>query len=236
VPDRRGARVCLERAARRCAACLLAAACAAPNPAFDPGLDVPDAASRDVRSPVTGGNPGSAGSPSVGGSPGTGGTFATTGGTAGQAQRRYDFESDVEDWHELRGGVATFVQSTTKALTGRGSLEMRVDIAGVEDRFAGRGHFPLLDIPAGTVLRFHIWLPSSAALRGVQPFLLWFGPDPNGGAIWEGRWYHGADLPRDRWIELTVTAPVNMGVVELGVQIQTSGPWRGSIWIDDVSW
>lgn len=213
-------------------------ACAAPNPAFEGPADASRDGTADGRrldGPVPpAGHTGTAGTPANAG----GGATMMLAGAAGTVSG-YDFELGVEGWLEVRNNPLELVRTTGKAATGSGALEVRIDTAGRADRYPGTGFYPALQIPAGSTLRARVWVPLSAALQGVQPFVVAFPDEQSmtaGGAVWTGKWHHYADLPKDRWTELTVVVPPNFGILELGVQFQTSGPWRGSVWIDSVSW
>lgn len=206
----------------------------------------------------SGGSGGQGGSANVAGSGGT----ASSGGMGGTAPinvaapRVYDFEVDTQTWGlalESKDAPASSpdagasdagtveplkapVQSTTKALTGTGSL--RVDIEGVAGTkrqvFVGLQGTPsdIGFVRPITKVTYNLWAPTDSALSFVQAYVVGFGNETPG-------WKSVSKLPTPgAWTQYELIFPEPYPVspygMSVGFQLETKTAWSGAVYIDAV--
>ncbi len=150
---------------------------------------------------------------------------------------RYNFEQGEQDWHDLNRTAGTPPRRTTmRAFRGVGSLEVGLDLAaGADGRYVGV--VPPSVMPgAGATITFRLWLPAGHKLIYVQPFILYF-PTGARSSVWEGDSRPTAALPVESWFPLTVAVPATTDrIIQLGVHFKSIDGWRGTVWIDSVTW
>ena len=90
-------------------------------------------------------------------------------------------------------------------------------------------------VPEGKTVSFRVWLPTGHRINAFQPFLL---QGAAGGWKWAGSWVAATALKAGTWN--TVTLQIPAGAVspfqELGLEIFTEASWKGSLYVDSVSW
>jgi hypothetical protein len=144
----------------------------------------------------------------------------------------FQFESGPQGWKSWGPLIQGVSASTTRAFAGRRSLEVKV--AGAPKGMA-KVFVPGASVPAGKTVSFRVWIPTGHRLTALQPFLL---QGEAGGWKWSGTWVAATSLKAGTWN--TVTLPVPAGAVspfqELGLEIFTEASWKGSLYVDSVSW
>ncbi len=152
---------------------------------------------------------------------------ATTSGTADLAQ--FNFESSSQGWTGGGGIVSGVATSTAQHFVGNQSLAVnfRSSAGGTSSASVGN-----VSIAAGTTITFHVWIPSSANLSAIQPFV----QDYNW--AWIGNYTVYGNLTANAWNTIAVTVPTNAvtPLQILGVQFMTSAGWTNTCYIDSVSW
>ncbi|WP_256217649.1 cadherin-like beta sandwich domain-containing protein [Paenibacillus sp. OV219] len=139
----------------------------------------------------------------------------------------FNFENGSQSFTGTGG--AALSASSEQAYAGAQSLKMSVNVTG-----ASTSPFAKLSNPAGlaagSTYEFHIWVPSGANIAGIQPYMM----DKNWS--WTGALVSYSSLTKDSWNTLTLTIPAAAlnPFNELGVQLQTSGDFNGSIYIDSI--
>jgi hypothetical protein len=146
-----------------------------------------------------------------------------------------NFETGTDGWvlsdptnREIPNSVGV---STARVFAGRGALRVDVDIGSMTSVYA-RLRSPPAVVP-GRSGTFHVWIPPDAELWSIQAYFM----DVN--YTWSGMW-----VPLDLavpgcWNTLTVDIPPTFvgPAFEAGVQFLTAGtPWRGTVYVDSVTW
>ena len=144
----------------------------------------------------------------------------------------FQFESGVQGWKSWGPLIQGVSASTSRAFAGKHSLEVKM--AGGPKGMA-KVFVPGASVPAGGTVSFRVWIPAGHRVSAFQPFLL---QGAAGGWKWSGSWIAATSLKAGTWN--TVTLPVPAGAVspfqELGLEIFTEGSWKGSLYVDSVSW
>jgi hypothetical protein len=144
----------------------------------------------------------------------------------------FQFESGTQGWKSGGPLIQGVSHSTTQAFAGRRSLEVKV--AGAPKGMS-KVYVPGASVPAGKTVSFRVWLPKGHRVSAFQPFLL---QGAAGGWKWAGSWVEATSLKVGTWN--TVTLQVPAGAVspfhELGLEIFTEASWKGSLYVDSVSW
>jgi hypothetical protein len=144
----------------------------------------------------------------------------------------FQFENGTQGWKSWGPLIQGVSASTTRAFAGSRSLEVKV--AGVPKGMA-KVYVPGASVPAGKTVSFRVWIPAGHRLSALQPFVL---QGAAGGWKWSGAWVAATSLKAGAWN--TVSFQVPAGAVspfhELGLEIFTEGSWKGSLYVDSVSW
>ncbi|MBP3965590.1 cadherin-like beta sandwich domain-containing protein [Paenibacillus lignilyticus] len=139
---------------------------------------------------------------------------------------QFNFETNTQGFVGTTG--ATLAVSTEKAYQGNQSMKMTLNVTG------SQGPFAKLSSPtgltAGSTYEFHIWVPSGASIAGVQPYMM------DSTWSWTGNFVPYNNLTKDAWNTLTLTIPAGAKTPfnEFGVQVQSSGDFAGSVYIDSI--
>ena len=102
---------------------------------------------------------------------------------------------------------------------------------------AGSTHYvevepPTPPIPPSAQVTFHLFIPASAPLTAVEPYVL-----ETGTYRFTGRRTATASLNHDAWTTIRVSVPANTAAIQrLGVRLEASGRWTGTVYIDSVGW
>jgi hypothetical protein len=161
-------------------------------------------------------------------------TAVSSGGESGNSSQvsavpcEYNFESGTQSWTVSQAPLTGVSQSTTQAFGPTHSLAVTINgAAGV-----GNARIANPSIAAGTVITYHVWVPSSAPLNDIQPYVM----DHNW--TWTGTYIAGGSVTRNAWNTIQVTVPSNavLPLNELGCEFNTSATWNGTCYIDSISW
>ncbi|SDX46666.1 cadherin-like beta sandwich domain-containing protein [Paenibacillus sp. CF384] len=139
---------------------------------------------------------------------------------------QFNFETNTQGFTGTAG--ATLAVTTEKAYQGNQSMKMTLNVTG------SAGPFAKLSSPAGltagSTYEFHIWVPSGASIAGVQPYMM------DSTWSWTGNYVPYANLTKDAWNTMTLTIPAGAKTPfnEFGVQVQSSGDFAGSVYIDSI--
>ncbi|MCL2777253.1 MAG: hypothetical protein FWD73_04550 [Polyangiaceae bacterium] len=149
---------------------------------------------------------------------------------------QYNFEcSNTQNWTFLAASPVTAVApSANQAQFGTNSLAVVFSgtAVGVGDAMTLSGPLPTV---GGTVVTFHVWVPSGSALTAVAPFVK---QGAAGNWAWTDTWTAIAQLTANAWNTLTVTVPRNavFPLDSMGVEFVTSRAYSGTAYIDAVTW
>lgn len=144
------------------------------------------------------------------------------------AARGYDFESDKQGWTKSAPPIVNVTRSTAQRASGRSALEVVFD--GTGNALVSVANPPLRPGPAR--VSFRIFVPAGARLSWIQPFVQ-RGPAEN--YAWIGAWTRIGAFAPNTWTTITVDVPPDARTFSsLGVQFETAGSFRGSVFIDDV--
>jgi hypothetical protein len=144
----------------------------------------------------------------------------------------FQFEGGTQGWKSWGPLIQGVSASTTQAFAGRGSLEVKM--AGAPKGMA-KVYVPAASVPAGKTVSFRVWLPTGHRISALQPFLL---QGAAGGWKWAGSWVAATSLKSGAWnaVSLQVPAGAVSPFQELGLEIFTEASWKGSVYVDSVSW
>ena len=89
---------------------------------------------------------------------------------------------------------------------------------------------PYVSPEPGQTIKFRVYIPTGVPITAVQPYLF----DANW--QWVDSW--NPSLPRDAWVTLSVTVPVNAvaPVREIGLKLYSSQPHSGAIYLDAIEY
>jgi len=177
---------------------------------------------------------GTGGAGSVGGAPGSGGAGSNpgSGGAAPTDSAKYNFETSAQAWKMAAGGgaITSVSQSTTQHFAGAGSL------AGAMTTASGITYIlevapPTPAIAPGTVVTFHVFVPASAPIGSIQPYVL------DKGFQFTGTRIYAKDLSLDAWTTVKVSVPADAAaIIRMGVQFDATATWTGTVYVDGVDW
>lgn len=193
-------------------------------------------------SSASGGGPGGAGTgggaAGVGGA-GTGtagsGVAGSAGGATGVDLAKYNFELSTQAWGTAAGSPGDFTSvtvSTAHYFAGRSALAASVSAPAVARHFILEVTPPTSAIPGGASVTFHVYVPRSAVLTAVVPYVL-----ENTTFIFTGPIIQAANLTRDGWTTIRVAVPANaMPILKMGVRFESSGAWTDTLYLDSIDW
>jgi hypothetical protein len=142
----------------------------------------------------------------------------------------YNFDSSAQGWFKTGTPITSLARSTERAFAGSGSLKVTFSTS------AGDGYAKVASpvVPAGSLLTFHVWIPSGGKITAVQPYVL---QGAAGGWAWTGSWRAASSLQAGAWNAITLQVPANAAALaELGVVLSTSGGTVPAAYIDSVSY
>lgn len=188
-------------------------------------------------SPVGTGGAGTGGHAGTSGAPGTGGTGPGGSGAGGATvagdPSHYGFESSLQAWGTpVDGGSWTSIErSTAVTFAGASSLAGSVSAQpGVV--YILEVASPTPAIPAGSIVTFHVQVPTAAVLTSIQPYVM-----ETGTYRFTGTLVAGADLARNAWVKVDVKVPTDAAsILRIGVQFASNGTWSGTVYLDAIDW
>jgi hypothetical protein len=142
----------------------------------------------------------------------------------------YNFDSSAQSWFGAGNPVSSVARSTDRAFAGTASLKVNFGTS------AGDGYAKVASptVPAGSLVTFHIWIPSGGKITAVQPYVL---QGAAGGWAWSGNWRATSGLQAGNWNTLTVQVPSNAAALaELGVLFTSSGGTVPAAYVDSISY
>jgi hypothetical protein len=142
----------------------------------------------------------------------------------------YNFDSSAQSWFGAGNPVSSVARSTDRAFAGTASLKVNFGTS------AGDGYAKVASptVPAGSLVTFHIWIPSGGKITAVQPYVL---QGAAGGWAWSGTWRATSGLQAGNWNTLTVQVPSNAAALaELGVLFTSSGGTVPAAYVDSISY
>jgi hypothetical protein len=128
------------------------------------------------------------------------------------------------------GAITSVSQSTTQHFAGAGSL------AGAMTTASGITYIlevapPTPAIAPGTVVTFHVFVPASAPIGSIQPYVL------DKGFQFTGTRIYAKDLSLDAWTTVKVSVPADAAaIIRMGVQFDATATWTGTVYVDGVDW
>jgi hypothetical protein len=143
---------------------------------------------------------------------------------------QYNFETDLQGW--ISHGEIALQQTTSMPYQGSGAqrLNFNVTVAATADSLINNP-----PIPAGSVITFHIWIPSGSTMSWIQPFASESGQADAGGDRWASAFSFSWTV--NAWNTFQVTVPADWAPCKfIGVQFYMGGVWTGTMYIDSVSW
>ncbi|MGE6759854.1 hypothetical protein ACQKGO_17700 [Corallococcus interemptor] len=159
-----------------------------------------------------------------------GGTGTSDAGTPADPSK-YGFESGTQGFSAAGAALSAVSTSTTQAYAGIRSLA--VPFNGT----SGKGTVAVANaaVPSARTVTFRLWLPSGSKITGVQPYTI-EGASANW--RWTGNWIPVGNLKAGAWNAITVKLPSGSTspLYQLGVEFQTTGTWKGTVYLDGVSW
>ena len=163
------------------------------------------------------------------------------------ATARYNFESSLQSWADLRPDnpvVSQVSRTNLRAWDGAYSLQAVLRTAGGNNhRLIGIYSEFGSSLPPGTQVTFHVWLPTGTAIEYIQPFFLYYLPgDRVGGPSGWG----GIDPPlfvdqlkQGDWNTITHRVPTNgdaKGVLEVGMEFVLRPGQTATVFLDGIHW
>jgi hypothetical protein len=109
-------------------------------------------------------------------------------------------------------------------------------LAGTVSATAGKTYIlevapPSPAIPAGATVTFNVYVPATAQLTWVQPYVL------NDVYKFVGASTSSSSLTKDGWTTIRLAVPsTETNVIRLGVQFASSGSWSGTVYVDSIDW
>lgn len=140
---------------------------------------------------------------------------------------RFEFEQGGE-WQGVAGAVTG--SATTSEVGGYGTpsaLKVNLTASGVDGFIYTE---PYVSPEPGSIVKFRVYIPTGAPITAIQPYLF----DANW--QWVDSW--NPNLPRDAWVTLSVTVPINATtpVREIGLKLYVSQPYNGPVYVDAVEY
>ena len=154
----------------------------------------------------------------------------TSDGGRGSDPSTYNFEQDVQGWTSLGSTTATISSSTAQAFAGTHSLAMLY--TGVANGTVQAGVVPG-DLVGGSTVAFHLWIPASAQISSLQPYLQ---ERSVANWRWTAQWVPASALTLNAWNTINVVVPSDVTPVQsLGVQLAVTGTNTTTVYVDAVT-
>jgi hypothetical protein len=81
-----------------------------------------------------------------------------------------------------------------------------------------------------------VFVPSGHKLTYLQPYVLRFVKGQSM-ATWVGDTVFAASIATDLWATYTVTVPADSDrAAEVGIEFRSDPGWKGTVWVDAVTW
>jgi hypothetical protein len=169
------------------------------------------------------------------------------------ATSRFNFETSVQGWGDLRPGTRDFPTTSTRvtapapAWDGQWSVAIAMRsgtttslasthrIIGVSQEFRSQ-------LPANTTITYWLYLPAGDALDFIQPFVLYYkAADADGNPQWGGvdPPLFATNLVRGDWVMITHRVPStadSRGVVEVGLEFVLRPSRTLTVHLDGIHW
>jgi PA14 domain len=142
----------------------------------------------------------------------------------------YNFETSAQGWLSTGPGVSSVAATTERAFAGSGALKVTLGATG-----DGYVKVTSPTVAPGATVTFRVWVPASAALSAVQPYVL---QGASGAWTWTGSWRSASSLQAGSFNALSVTVPANAApLAELGLVFSLSGSAAGAAaYVDSVTY
>ena len=130
------------------------------------------------------------------------------------------------------GAFTTIERSTAQHYAGGSSLAGLVTAAANGTTYILEVSPPTPAIAAGSLVTFHVFVPTGAMLGFIQPYVL-----ETGTFRFTGTKVATAGLARDAWTTVKVTVPAGAAaILRMGVQFGSTGVWTDTVYVDSISW
>jgi hypothetical protein len=140
----------------------------------------------------------------------------------------YGFESGTQGWTLTESPATT--TTTTSLLEYQGFKSLKVNVSGSGDPRVWVS--PPEPVPAGATVTYHVYIPSSAPVSAVQPYVA------DATWQWSDSWNPITSGMKGSWQTFTVQVSAAAGtpVQEVGLKFYLSGSWAGALYVDEVGW
>ncbi|MGH9884095.1 MAG: glycoside hydrolase family 5 protein [bacterium] len=144
---------------------------------------------------------------------------------------QYSFETSAQGWTTTGAPVPSVAQTTARAFAGSGSLGMAVNAAASGQALAQSTLQPLPG--PGADVAFHVYVPTTAGLVSLQPFVQEGAP----GWRWTGTWVAGSSLALG-WNTFHVNVPTDAAALSrFGIEVTTDGSGASEqLFVDSIGW
>jgi hypothetical protein len=149
--------------------------------------------------------------------------------TAGECRATaviYNFESNVQGWTNIGAPGTTSATSTAQKYAGSRSLAFSINGNGTPAVSVA----PATSPPVGTAISIRVFVPSSAPVTAVAPYVLdanWVWTDGYTTSFTKGTW---------QTFQVTVPATAVLPLNRIGVKLFQSGSYSGPVYVDAVEW
>jgi hypothetical protein len=148
----------------------------------------------------------------------------------------YSFETDAQSWGMAAGSgvVSAIGSSTAQHFAGQASLS-----GSIAATAAGNFFFevapPVPAVPSGATVTFHVHLPAAAtAISSIAGYVLDSAFAYTGAP---GAQVLAPALTLGGWTTVTLVVPApSLQIIRLGVIVQTSAAFTGTVYVDSVNW
>jgi hypothetical protein len=151
---------------------------------------------------------------------------ACTAGTCRATTVFYNFESNVQGWTNIGAPGTASATSTAQAYLGTRSLAFSINGNGTPAVSVA----PATSPARGTTISIRVFVPSSAPVTAVAPYVLdasWVWTDGNTTSFTKGTW---------QAFQVTVPANAALPLNRIGVRLTQNGSYNGPVYIDAVEW
>jgi hypothetical protein len=144
----------------------------------------------------------------------------------------YGFESSVQAWGAPAGSGSWISIERGAGVSFAGTSSLAGSVSAQVDTYILEVAPPSPAIPAGSIVTFHVRVPTAAVLTSIQPYVM-----ETGTFRFTGTLVAGADLSRNAWVKVEVKVPTDAAsILRLGVQFASSGTWSGTVYLDAIDW
>ena len=147
------------------------------------------------------------------------------------------------DWED--GSIGGFVTDNSSSAISNttqkyydGTRSLKWDITASNNDILGVCKDLYTIIPAGSRVKFRIWVPLGAPIRAIQPYIMTFEGNYEN-YKWYSSWQRYGSLKKDAWNEFIIDLPEDLDMTaeqQIGVQCETIEEGNFSIYIDLIEW